>query len=162
MDGYGTLLLTGPMVADHALADALGHVLGVPAEDVHIGEDWTDESAGARVVCLRWACPPRDVVWAMEVFPLQGVAATPSERELCSALAEGLGQAVVFPAESFPPSAYWLAAPGGLVTRARLHDVDGIGPDGDETGYDIDAVGAAVPGMARLRVVPGLTADGPA
>ncbi|MEE4541330.1 hypothetical protein V2S66_05030 [Streptomyces sp. V4-01] len=48
----------------------------------------------------------------------------PSEPELAAALARVLGHSVLYPTESIRPSAYWLAAADGTVTRARLLDSD--------------------------------------
>jgi hypothetical protein len=55
--------------------------------------------------------------------------------------------AILYPAEEAPPSAYWLATPNGLVTRARVVASDDVPPS-----YAVEAVEAAVPELPRARV----------
>lgn len=158
---HGSLLMTGRAPEVTELRALLAEAFGVPAQEVWIEDETPVPDRVAPVAAARRHAAPGDVAWLLDVSCADDVPRQPSEREFAVWLAGRLGSGVLFPAESFPPSAYWLAAPGGPVTRARVHDIDADDAEGDLIGYAIDAVGAAVPGMPQLRVIPGLTADGP-
>lgn len=86
-----------------------------------------------------------DLDWSLDVYVQEGASAFPGEAELATSLAEQLGTVVLYAAQEPLPSAYWLAAPGGLVTRARLYPAD----DGEGI-YHIDAVEQAVPLLPQV------------
>jgi hypothetical protein len=56
----------------------------------------------------------------------------------------------MYPAEAFPPSAYWMALPDGSRTRARVYEQD----KDDETAFVIDAVAEPVALLPEVRVQP--------
>jgi hypothetical protein len=55
---------------------------------------------------------------------------------------------VLWAAQEFPPSAYWLVTPDGTRTRARVYDEE----NGDLAAYRLDAVEKLVPQFPSVRV----------
>lgn len=86
-----------------------------------------------------------DLNWSLDIWVVDGLPQLPTEAELATCLAEQLGTVVLYPAPEPLPSAYWLAAPGGVLTRARLYPVDEV-----ENAYRIDAVEQAVPLLPQV------------
>ena len=139
--------LTAELNSDR-LREALALAFAVPlaSVDVSAADDY-DRDWEAAVAC-GYEQSLGDATWSLDIVCGDEQPGTPTEKHVALVLAEELGQAVLFPAEPFPPSAYWLSAPGGLRTRARLYEEDGE----DGPHYVIDAVGRPVPGLPGLRV----------
>ncbi|QMU79753.1 hypothetical protein GXW83_32700 [Streptacidiphilus sp. PB12-B1b] len=139
--------LMGSLATDRVRATlALAFAVAPDDVDVSDADDYENRNWDAAVGCT-YEQAYGDVTWALEVTTADDPPEPLSEVGLAAALAEGLGQVVICPAQSFPPSAYWLTAPGGLRTRARLYE-----SDQEDAGYTIDAVGQQVPGFPDLRV----------
>ncbi|WP_157408531.1 hypothetical protein [Actinoplanes sp. N902-109] len=142
--GYD-LLIAGD-VSPVRLRAALAGIFGVPVDDV----DVADEDAGERnwqaaVLCT---CAPRggDITWALDVHATDVAPLQVSVAEAADDLARELRVPVLYDAGGVRPSAYWLAAPDGVRTRARVYD----GPDDDGGGaLVIDAVERPRPRGAR-------------
>lgn len=130
------------------LAAALAQCLFVSVQDVDVADEDTDQDLrnwDALVLCEKTVVSG-DVSTSLDIYVQNFVQPQPTERDLASALARLMPALVLFPAEEAPPSAYWLAAEDGLVTRVRLN-----ASDDEESGYTIDTVEAPV---ARLPRVP--------
>lgn len=148
---YYDLLLVGEFPALD-LAPVLAGFLQVPVAAVLVVvEDYTaedvDRAPGAAVLCT---CRARygDVSWQLSLSLTEAVPHAPDEAAVARAVAAGTGRAVLYPAESYPPSAHWLVAPDGQVTRARGYE----GDDEDRVGWTIDAVEQPVAMLPHLRV----------
>ncbi|MEW1909443.1 hypothetical protein AB0442_13455 [Kitasatospora sp. NPDC085895] len=141
------LLLTGDL--DHGLiAAGLAEQFGLPTGEVDVaGADDYDNRNWDAVVSCTYERVLGDVTWALDIHAAADRPGLPSESQLAAGLAGRLGRSVLFPAQESLPSAYWLAAPGGLVTRARL-----LIDDEDEVTYTIDAVEQAVPDLPSTPV----------
>lgn len=149
------LLLTGPLDAE-PLRSVLAGMFAMTPDQVDLSAaDDPDRRWEAAVSC-GYEPVLGDVRWHLEVITDEdAVIRRPTEAELAGAVADALGRSVLFPAEAFPPSAYLLAAPGGLITRARLYEEDAdasADPDEEGSRYVIDAVAAAVPDLPDVRV----------
>jgi hypothetical protein len=141
------LLTVEPLTLGTAAA-ALAQCLHVPVQGVDVADEDTDQDLrnwDALVLCEK-ATVLGDVSTSLDIYVQESVQPQPSERELASALAQATHSAVLFPAEEAVPSAYWLAAEDGLVTRTRLNSSDDERPR-----YTIDVVEAPV---AQLPHVP--------
>ncbi|MGW2421909.1 hypothetical protein ACWC0C_22095 [Streptomyces sp. NPDC001709] len=142
------VLLSRPLPPD-TLADTLARCLGVRPADVDVADEDTDQELrdwDALVLCGT-AAVSGDVTSVLDIYVRESVQPQLPEADFAAALARSAGVLVLYPAESFPPSAYWLAAPDGVVTRARLY-----GPDDDVPHYRIDAVEAPVDELPDTRV----------
>jgi hypothetical protein len=128
------------------LAAALAALVsvGVDAVDVSAEDagEADDRDWDATVSCV-YTAVAGDLDWQLDIY-LNGVADEPSEAEAAAYLAEQLDQVVLYPAPVVLPSAFWLAAPGGRVTRARLYQ--------DDERFQLDAVERAVPELPSVRV----------
>lgn len=145
------LHLTAELEVDR-LRTVLADSFGLPPANVNVAAaDERDDHHWEAAVACAYERTLGDLTWYLEVVSGDELPASPSEQQLATTLAEGLGQAVVFSADTLPPSAHWLAAPGGLLTRARIYEVDEAGEDGF-TRFVIDAVGHKVTGLPQLRV----------
>ncbi|RAG82313.1 hypothetical protein DN069_28160 [Streptacidiphilus pinicola] len=148
-----SLLLTGPLDRDDLRA-ALARPFAAAPNDVDVSAADDEDRDWETLVACTVEPVSGDVTWSLEVVCEADDRSLPDGPGLARVVAAALGQPVLCPAQPFPPSAYWLAAPGGLLTRARLYDVD------DDTGEEgaprhvIDAVGDPVPEMPQLRVAP--------
>ncbi|MGW2795950.1 hypothetical protein [Streptomyces sp. NPDC001269] len=139
------LLLTGPLEPDR-IAAALARHFVVLVSDVDVGDA---DDPGSR----NWEAPVSctyeqldgDATWALDIYVPDSHSVRPDERQLAAALAEALGQPVLYPAAGIRPSSYWLAAPGSLLTRARIYE-------SDDGRFTIDAVEQSVPQLPGLRV----------
>ncbi|WP_329177333.1 hypothetical protein [Streptomyces sp. NBC_01477] len=143
-----TLLVTEPL-SDRAVAEALAECFRLPVHDVDVADENADQNArnwDAPVLCGMHAVRG-DVRTSLDIYAQDSVQPQPSERDLAAALARILGRSVLYPAEPFPPSAYWVAAADGTVTRARLID-----PDDETPGYRVDAVEAPVADLPNAQV----------
>lgn len=141
------LLTLEPLSPDRAKL-ALAQCLHVSAGDVDVADEATDQDLRNwdALVLGETATVRGDVSTSLNIHVQESVRSLPSERELASALARLLHSAVLFPAQEATPSAYWLAAEDGVITRARLNSSDDERPR-----YTIDVVEAPV---AQLPHVP--------
>lgn len=132
------------------LAAALASLTSVPldAVDVADADDSDNRNWDAAVSCT-YNRVEGDVTWLLDLYLTEAVSAQPTEPQVAAHLAEQLGTAVLYPAAVALPSAYWLTAPGGLRTRARLYSFD---EDDDRTVYRIDAVEQPVPSLPTVPV----------
>ncbi|WKX72335.1 hypothetical protein [Streptomyces sp. XD-27] len=137
----------------HALAAALATVLNVPVESVDVADKYDDvrddRDWDAPVLCDYHVLPDGDLAVVLDVSVQGSVASDLTEQTLCDRLAAASGTTVVYPAEWFPPSAYWAATPEGLVTRCRVD-----ASDDEEPSYVVDAVEQPVPHLLKARVEP--------
>jgi hypothetical protein len=143
------LLVTKPL-SDGAVAAALAECFRVPVHDVDVADENTDQDArnwDAPVLC-GMEDVPGDVRTSLDIYARDSVQPQPSEPELAAALARVLGASVLYPAVESPPSACWVAAADGTVTRARLLDPE----EDDEAGYKVDAVEAPVADLPNAQV----------
>ncbi|MFF9602786.1 hypothetical protein ACF1GY_10935 [Streptomyces sp. NPDC014684] len=128
---------------------ALSQCFHVGVEDVDVADEATDQDLrnwDALVLCEKTTVLG-DVSTSLDIYLQESVEPQPSERELASALARATRSAVLFPAEEAVPSAYWLAAEDGVITRARLNS-----SDDEQPRYTIDVVEAPVAGLPHVRV----------
>ncbi|MFG1805201.1 hypothetical protein [Streptomyces sp. NPDC049040] len=142
------LLVTEPL-SNRAIAEALAECFRLPLHDVDVADDDTDQNTrnwNAPVLCGKEGMRG-DVRTSLDIYAQDSVQPQPGEPELAAMLARVLGASVLYPAEKFPPSAHWLAAADGTVTRARLLD-----PDDEEPGYRVDAVEAPVADLPHAQV----------
>lgn len=139
------LLLTETPTGDR-LVEALSVVFGVPRAAVDVAsEDAADRNWDAPVLCTVTAAAG-DIAVTLDVLA-SGIGDTPTTPDMAGRLAEALDTVVVYGASEPIPGAHWLAAPGGLRTRARLYLADD-----EEYSYTIDAVAQAVPQLPKVRV----------
>ncbi|MFI7543572.1 hypothetical protein [Actinoplanes sp. NPDC049599] len=130
------------------LVTALSVLTSVPASGVDVAEqDVIDRNWDAAVLAT-YEAVPGDVSWSLNVYLSEAVDKQPTEAQVARFLADALAVPVLYPAESYPPSAYWLVSPGESPTRARVYDGQGE----DEDLIVIDAVGRPVPSLPHVRV----------
>ncbi|HEX6497767.1 MAG TPA: hypothetical protein VF054_01895 [Micromonosporaceae bacterium] len=131
------------------LAVALAEIAAVPVDMVDVADvGSTGRNWDAAVSCV-YEPTTGHVSWMLDIHLTDAVQSPPTEAATAAHLAERLAAPVLYPAESSPPSAYWLAAPGGLVARARVYTLD----DGDRPEFTIDAVDVPVPSLPAVPVV---------
>ncbi|WP_143235187.1 hypothetical protein [Paractinoplanes atraurantiacus] len=87
-----------------------------------------------------------DLHWNLDIYVSEAVPEPPPEAAAGVWLAGRLRTVVAFQAQPFPPSAFWLVAPDGTKTRARIFEAD------DAPAYTIDAVERPFPALPGLRV----------
>jgi hypothetical protein len=80
----------------------------------------------------------------LNVYLTEAVSGPLEEAEAAAQLAVGLGVPVLYSAQPYPPSAYWLASPDGSRTRARVY--------GEDAALVIDAVERPVALLPGVRV----------
>ncbi|MHB9860159.1 hypothetical protein [Streptomyces sp. YIM S03343] len=142
------LLTVEPLTLD-AVTAVLARCLHVREQEVDAADEDTDQELrnwDALVFCDK-VTVQGDVSTSLDVYVQEFVQPQPSEREVASAFAREAGTVVLFPAEEVRPSAYWLATPDGLVTRARLYE-----SDDEQLRRTIDRVEAPVAGLPHLTV----------
>lgn len=144
------LFLTGEL-RPAAMAAALASLASLPIEsvDVAAADDYDNRNWDAAISCT-YEPVTGDVSWMLDIELTEAVTPRPTERAAAAHLAEQLQTPVLYPADEGIPSAYWLAAPGGLHARARLYGDD----ESDPLKYTIDAVERPVPSLPTLRVAP--------
>lgn len=149
-------LFTVGVLAPAELVAALAEAVGVSPTEVDVADADKDQETrrwDAPVLCAYTRLPGGGLGLLLDVYVAEEkVPGHPlTEPELARRLAERSGTTVLYPAEPFPPSAYWAVTPDGLVTRARLLD-----PDEDGDPYTVDAVEAPVPELpgAEVTVLP--------
>ncbi|MFF4015358.1 hypothetical protein [Streptomyces sp. NPDC001843] len=142
------LLTVEPLSLD-TVAAALAQCLHVRVQEVDVADEDTDQDLrnwDALVLCEK-VTVLGDVSTSLDVYVQESVQPQPSERELASTFAKATHGVALFPAEEALPSAYWLAAEDGLVTRVRLNSSDDERPR-----YTIDAVEAPVAQLPHVTV----------
>jgi hypothetical protein len=141
------LLVAGDLDLDR-LTRALAVLASVPVEDVDMARsDSSDRRWEATVLCA-YEARGGDIAWILDVYIGDAVPTAPDEDRAAAYLADELQVPVLYGAESIRPSAHWLAAPGGLRTRARVYQDD----DEESLKLFIDAVERPVPSLPRVRV----------
>jgi hypothetical protein len=141
------LLLIGEMDPSH-LAVALASLVSLPADAVDVSSaDSDDRNWNAAVICT-YERASGDVTWLLELYLTEAVTPQPTASEAAAQLAEQLGIGVLYPAVETLPSAYWLVAPGGLRTRARVYEIE----KDDRVVYKIDAVEKPVPLLPSVPI----------
>ncbi|MEU4692463.1 hypothetical protein [Actinoplanes sp. NPDC023714] len=124
---------------------ALASVAQVPVEKVDVGSGWSgDRNWDAPVLCT-YEELDGDISYSLDIH-LSTVE--PAVEELARHLAVELGELILYPAESNPPSAFWLVQPDGSRTRARIEDED----LDDTTLHVIDAVEKPVALLPDVKV----------
>ncbi|WP_455352747.1 hypothetical protein [Streptomyces sp. SYSU K217416] len=137
-------------LAPSELVAALAAVVGVAPADVDVADadgDQVGRNWDAAVLCGYHLPPGGDLAVMLDIYIADRVPVQPDEPELSRRLAY-TGTTVLYPAESYPPSAYWAVTPDGLVTRARLED-----SEDEDPSYIVDAVEAPVPDLPRAQVM---------
>ncbi|MEU4558699.1 hypothetical protein AB0F72_09920 [Actinoplanes sp. NPDC023936] len=124
---------------------ALCELAGVSGDDVDIDSDWHEgRNSGAAVLCT-YEPFDGDLTYHLD-FYMRTVDF--SEAEFAQRLAARLCTPIVYAAESYPPSAFWLVEPHGPRMRVRL--------DGKEQGevwlHVIEAVERPVGLLPHARV----------
>ncbi|MFG2195213.1 hypothetical protein [Streptomyces sp. NPDC048639] len=133
-----------------SIARALGECLCVPSHEVDVADAFLEQDNrnwDAKVLC-DYAHASGDVSLSLDIYVQDSVAVRPSEAELARTFARTARSVVLYPAEEGIPSAYWLASPSNVVTRARL-----LASDDDNPAHTIDAVETAVPELPQGRVI---------
>ncbi|MFF3947056.1 hypothetical protein ACFYYN_19810 [Streptomyces sp. NPDC001902] len=134
--------------SDEAVAVALARVFGVPPSEVDIAADGVIERDWEALVSCTTGERFGDVALSLDIYVLAAVTADrPAEHALAAEVAEVLRTPVLFAAEGVRPSAFWVATPEGVVTRARVGDTD----DPDE--FIVDALEAPVARLPHVRVI---------
>ena len=141
------LMLCGELDTTRLTA-ALAGLIGVPINRVDVSpEDAEDRDWSAAVLC---GYEPRsgDVRWSLDVYVTEAAQPAPDEGTAAAFLADRLGMPVLYPGTEVLPSSYWVAAPGGLRTRARV-DSDVADP----ALIRIDGVEQPVPALPWVPVM---------
>ncbi|MFD5883548.1 hypothetical protein [Streptomyces yangpuensis] len=119
-------LLTVDAVGPEVMVLALAGCFAVAVGEVDVAaadDDPDDRNWDAPVSCEHRAVSG-DLAWSLDVYADERVAEPPLESALAVRFARAAGTTVLFPASEAPPSAYWVATPEGLLTRARLEFSD--------------------------------------
>lgn len=153
----GDLFTVGLLEPD-VLVAALAGAVGVAPAEVDVADAEADPEADpearnwdAPVLCAYTRLPAGGLGLLLDVYVAEGTGGILDEAELARRFAARAGTTVLYPAEAFPPSAYWAVTADGLRTRARLYE-----PDEHEDPYVVDVVEAPVPDLpeARVTVLP--------
>ena len=139
------LLLVGDLNLSRLTA-ALGALAAVPVEAVDVAAADVEERDWDAAVLCTYRPVHGDLSWSLDVYLT--VTSPPSANEAAGSLAVSLETPVLYPAESLPPSAYWMALPDGSRTRARVYEVD----KEEGTALVIDAVAKPVAWLPAVRV----------
>ena len=135
------------------LAAAVAEMLSLPVESVDVGLEGDDDRNWSAPVSCTVTPITGDLHQHLDIYLGAAVRNPPSEPAAAAWLAPRLRTVVAYEAMRFPPSAFWLVAPDGRRTRARIYEEDG---GGDLAAYRIDAVEqpvAALPGV-RVQALP--------
>ena len=148
------VLLTKPCEPAE-LVRALATVFAVPAAAVDVVEEDADHANWDAPVFATFAERHRDIALSLSITAVDVVQDRPTEPELSARLADQLGSPVLYPADEFRPSAYWIIDRHGQPARARLEPSDERDPSvADELALTIDAVSRPIPSLPELRVSP--------
>ncbi|MFF1923570.1 hypothetical protein ACFVW8_23735 [Streptomyces sp. NPDC058221] len=143
------LLVAGAM-EPRTLVTVLASAFDVNAADVDVADRFGDPDLRnweAAVSC-QYDALHGDLSWELDVYAQEFVPTPPSESALAQHIATATGLVVLFPAESFPPSAYWAATPEGNITRVRLYESDEEVPV-----YSVDAVEVPIRQLPNAKVM---------
>ena len=143
---YG-FLLHGELDRDR-LAAAFAEMLSLPVESVDVGAEGDDDRHWDAPVSCTVTPVVGELHWHLDVYLGETVAGAPPVPVAAAWLARRLGTVVAYEAMPFPPSAYWIVAPDGERTRARIYEQDADG----EPVYRIDAVERPLAMLPGLRV----------
>jgi len=133
------------------LATALAGLASVPLDQVDLAPYGVEERNWKAPVLCTYEPAAGDVSWSLDIYLSEAIEPQPAQKQAAMFLADRLGTPVIYPDEGIRPSAYWVAAPGGVVARARLYDQD-VEEDDDRPALTIDAVNRSVPGLPDVRV----------
>jgi hypothetical protein len=137
-----------PRSAD--LRGALADLLGLPEEAVDVAHEDGDQEGRhweAPVLCTYRPLPPGDVGLALDISVTDSAAGDLTEADLALGIAVRVQSSVLYPAEPYPPSAYWAAVPDGRSVRCSLEPVEAEdGEDSEEwTAYPFRVYAVAEP-----------------
>ncbi|WP_418958853.1 hypothetical protein [Streptomyces tritici] len=146
-------LLISRRLEPSRLAAALADAVGVPAERVDVCHDEGDQDARdweADVLCT-YHYLRGDLAMSLDLYVRdeEGADGSAGEPALAAALAGRTGAGVLYPDERADPETYWLADPGGTVTRLRL-----LASDEETPTYTVDAVEAPSLAFPFAKVTP--------
>ncbi|GAA2564179.1 hypothetical protein GCM10010435_40540 [Winogradskya consettensis] len=127
---------------------ALCRINEVPLDEVDVADEDAEDRNWQAIVLCTFAPRSGDIRWALDVYVTEAAPVRRSVAESAEELAVELRVPVLYDAGGVRPSAYWLAAPDGPRTRARVYD----GPE--EGSLVIDAVERPVALLPRVRVAP--------
>jgi hypothetical protein len=147
-------LLTTGHVDFVRLRAVLAALASVPVDMVDVaGEGVMDRNWQAAVLCT-YSPTSGDIRWNLDLYFSDAVRVQPAEADAAAELARVLQVPVLYDAGLVRPSAFWLAAPDGPRTRARVFD-------GDDDSLVIDAVARPVELLrgVRVDVVPEVIRD---
>jgi hypothetical protein len=142
-------LLTVDALNPDTVTVALAACLDVAVDDVDVADPDTDPDLRNWDAAVSCELQPvhGDLTWSLDIYAQETVVDQPLEPELAARFAKAVKTTVLFPASEALPSAYWVATPQGLLTRARLE------PSEDEPPvYTVTAVEAPVPQLPRATV----------
>ena len=131
-----------------ALAAALADLAGVTTDEVDIADRDAEDRAWDSPVLCTYEPLGGDLSWLLDIYLGTGAAHQPDVTVAAQLIATRLDTPVLWAAQEFPPSAYWLITSDGTLTRARVYDED----DGDLAAYRLDAVEKPVPRLPSVRV----------
>lgn len=129
------------------LATALADMVALPPTSVDIGDDGQDDRNWDASVNCTVTHLNGDLRWYLDIYLVHAVRNPPTPPAAAAWLAARLDTVVAYEAAPYPPSAYWLVAPDGARTRARIYEED----TDDVPVYRIDAVEHP---MAKLPGIP--------
>lgn len=136
------------------LATALAHVASVSVGEVEVADDDVPGNRLWRVpVSCGYSKAWGDATWSLNITFSSEVPAQLSEPKVAGQLADLLGLPVLYPNGGLRPDAFWLAAPGGRRTRARVGDID----DPCIQGIRLEAVEELLPSVPESVPVMLLT-----
>jgi hypothetical protein len=140
------------------LRRALADLLGLPDEAVDVAhQDWDQEDRdwAAPVLCTYCPLPPGDLAVSLDISVTASTAGDLTEADLALGIAARVGSSVIYPAESYPPSAYWAAVPDGRAVRCSIEPVEeGYGADAALYPFRVYAVAAQVPDLPLASLTP--------
>ncbi|MEV6846532.1 hypothetical protein [Actinoplanes sp. NPDC051411] len=131
-----------------ALAAALADLAGVTVDAVDVADRDAEDRAWDSPVLCTYEPVAGDLSWLLDIYLGAGAAQQPEISVAAQLIAARLGTPVLWAAQEFPPSAYWLITPDGTRTRARVYDEE----NGDLAAYRLDAVEKPVPQLPSVRV----------
>jgi len=141
-------LLTAGHIDFALLREALAALARVPVHLVDVaGAGVADRNWQAAVLCTYSPCDG-DIRWNLDLYFSDAARVRPAPAQAAADLARVLRVPVLYDAGLVRPSAFWLAAPDGPPTRARVLDPD------DDDSLVIDAVARPVELLPGIRVDP--------
>jgi hypothetical protein len=148
------LLLTGPCQPPE-LAAALANAFALPPAEIDVAAEDVDDRDWTASVLATYSERHGDIALSMSITAVNETGERPTEAALAARLAEDLGTPILYPACSYPPSAYWLTDGPSQPARARLEPSDEVDPSiEDDLSLTIAAVNRFVPALPLLHVTP--------